>query len=89
MPPSPDMPSTKTEKPAKSKNKKQKAASNGKVPDAPPADGKLSGKVYAKELARLQVELVKMQEWIKATGYRAVVLFEGRDAAGKGGAIKR
>lgn len=44
---------------------------------------------YEKELSRLQVELVKLQEWIKHKGLRVVVLFEGRDAAGKGGAIKR
>jgi polyphosphate kinase 2 len=46
-------------------------------------------KVYEEELARLHVELVKLQEWIKARGLRAVVIFEGRDAAGKGGTIKR
>jgi polyphosphate kinase 2 (PPK2 family) len=46
-------------------------------------------KVYEKELERLQVELVKMEEWGAATGMRLVVVFEGRDAAGKGGAIKR
>jgi polyphosphate kinase 2 len=44
---------------------------------------------YGKELGRLQIELVKLQEWIRHEGVRAVVLFEGRDAAGKGGAIKR
>jgi polyphosphate kinase 2 len=44
---------------------------------------------YEKELRRLQVELVKLQEWIRQEGLRVVVLFEGRDAAGKGGAIKR
>ncbi|MGD0097190.1 MAG: polyphosphate kinase 2 [Terracidiphilus sp.] len=44
---------------------------------------------YERELARLQVELVKLQEWIKQEGLRVVILFEGRDAAGKGGAIKR
>jgi polyphosphate kinase len=48
----------------------------------------ISGKVYQQELARLQVELVKCQEWIKARGLKVVILFEGRDAAGKGGAIK-
>jgi polyphosphate kinase 2 len=48
----------------------------------------ISGKVYREELARLQVELVKCQEWIKARGLKVVILFEGRDAAGKGGAIK-
>ncbi|MFO7591158.1 MAG: polyphosphate kinase 2 [Acidimicrobiia bacterium] len=45
--------------------------------------------VYEAELARLQVELVKMQEWVRATGARVAVLFEGRDAAGKGGTITR
>ncbi len=44
---------------------------------------------YERELARLQVELVKLQEWVRHEGLRVVVLFEGRDAAGKGGAIKR
>ena len=46
-------------------------------------------RVYEQELLRLQAELVVMQEWIKTTGNRLVVLFEGRDAAGKGGTIKR
>jgi polyphosphate kinase 2 len=50
---------------------------------------KIKNVVYEAELARLQVELVKMQEWVKATGHRAVIVFEGRDAAGKGGTIKR
>lgn len=50
---------------------------------------KLSSKDYEKELARLQVELVKLQYWAKHTGTRIVLLFEGRDAAGKGGTIKR
>jgi polyphosphate kinase 2 len=44
---------------------------------------------YNRELARLQVELVKLQEWIRHEGVKVVVLFEGRDAAGKGGTIKR
>ena len=44
---------------------------------------------YERELSRLQVELVKLQEWIRQEKLRVVVLFEGRDAAGKGGAIKR
>src|SRR5215472_5689297 len=46
-------------------------------------------KVYERELFRLQAELVTMQEWVKAEGARLVVVFEGRDAAGKGGTIKR
>jgi polyphosphate kinase 2 len=44
---------------------------------------------YDEELRRLEIELVKLQEWVKHEGLRVVVLFEGRDAAGKGGAIKR
>jgi polyphosphate kinase 2 len=43
---------------------------------------------YVKELKKLQVELSHMQDWVKDTGYRAIVVFEGRDAAGKGGVIK-
>jgi polyphosphate kinase 2 len=50
---------------------------------------KLSKKKYEKELAKLQIELVKLQRWVKETGLKVVVLFEGRDAAGKGGTIKR
>ena len=50
---------------------------------------KLKNKVYLRELRKLQVELVKLQEWVKAKGLKVVVIFEGRDAAGKGGTIKR
>ncbi len=50
---------------------------------------RLDKTVYEAELNRLQMELVEMQEWVKASGARIVVIFEGRDAAGKGGAIKR
>ena len=50
---------------------------------------KIKTKIYEKELANLQVELVKLQEWIKNTGKKVVVIFEGRDTAGKGGTIKR
>jgi polyphosphate kinase len=80
--------------------KKQKAKSTIKAIDVPErpvfhymsegeGSSKLPTKEYEKELARLQVELVKMQYWVKHTGTRIVVLFEGRDAAGKGGTIKR
>ncbi len=53
------------------------------------AGKRLAKSLYETELERLQVELVRMQQWITATGARVVVIFEGRDAAGKGGAIKR
>ncbi len=56
--------------------------------DADAPAGKMSGKAYRKELARLHVELVKLQEWAVATGAKICVLFEGRDGAGKGGTIK-
>jgi polyphosphate kinase 2 len=49
----------------------------------------LSRKSYEKQKYRLQVELLKLQAWVKATGQKVVILFEGRDAAGKGGTIKR
>ncbi len=52
------------------------------------AGRKLKGKAYDKELRRLQAELCHLQEWVKATGERIVVVLEGRDAAGKGGTIK-
>ncbi len=52
-------------------------------------NGKLKKSCYEKEYAKLSIELVKLQEWIKAKGLKVVVIFEGRDAAGKGGVIKR
>ncbi|HMQ66747.1 MAG TPA: polyphosphate kinase 2, partial [Arachnia sp.] len=50
---------------------------------------RMNKELYEAELLALQAELVEMQEWVKETGARIVVVFEGRDAAGKGGAIKR
>ena len=50
---------------------------------------KLKTKVYEQELFKLQIELCKLQEWFKQSGTRAIVIFEGRDAAGKGGVLKR
>ncbi len=89
----------------KNKNKKKKAEKEqkatpendiqigGDLPAPKPDDEKTLrlGKDcdYERELSRLQVELVKLQEWIRHEGLRVVVIFEGRDAAGKGGAIKR
>ena len=62
---------------------------NGGSETTPEKKRKLETKFYEDELFRLQVELVKLQEWIKHEGLRVVVIFEGRDAAGKGGVIKR
>ena len=72
---------------AKSKARDQRADDqpSGDGPDARP---KLKNKVYLAELDRLQLELSKLQEWVKARGLKVVVIFEGRDAAGKGGSIK-
>jgi polyphosphate kinase 2 len=68
---------------------KSKGAANGADHAAEPKVARLPRAPYEKELFRLQAELVTLQEWVKDTGARLVVAFEGRDAAGKGGAIKR
>ena len=56
---------------------------------APQSGERFPKKIYERELIRLQGELVKLQEWIRAEGARLVIVFEGRDAAGKGSTIKR
>jgi polyphosphate kinase len=58
-------------------------------PQGPTADGSVDRRLYFRELFRLQGELVKLQDWVVHNKLKVVVLFEGRDAAGKGGAIKR
>ena len=84
----------------KDKEKKVKEAESVVAPNnaaAPPAaepkvsvsDKRMSTKDYEEEMRKLQIELVKLQEWIKYKGLKVVVIFEGRDAAGKGGTIKR
>jgi polyphosphate kinase 2 len=66
------------------------AIDQAEAPDAEPQRaGSLSKREYEAQLERLNIELVKWEEWIKARGLKVVALFEGRDAAGKGGAIKR
>ena len=65
------------------------ALSKGWREGAYPYMNLLSRKSYERQKYRLQVELLKLQAWVKETGQRVVILFEGRDAAGKGGAIKR
>jgi polyphosphate kinase 2 len=81
---------------AKKKNKDKKSSDRPAVTlrDRVDESGRVRAsavpkKVYEEELARLHVELIKLQEWIKARGLKVVVIFEGRDAAGKGGTIKR
>jgi len=59
-----------------------------KAVEKAPASGELSGKEYAKELKRLHVELVKLQQWVQHEGLKVCIVFEGRDGAGKGGTIK-
>jgi|SRR5580704_1447471 polyphosphate kinase 2 (PPK2 family) len=56
--------------------------------DAPEVHGKLKLNDYDRELARLQVELVKLQLWVVHKGLKLCIIFEGRDGAGKGGTIK-
>jgi polyphosphate kinase 2 len=87
----------KQEKKAKDKSEKPKETDQQdpdstvvKAPqDFKPENEPLKKKFYNKELSRLQVELVKLQEWVKHEKLKVVVIFEGRDAAGKGGVIKR
>ena len=71
--------------------KKKKGKSKEKTPEVQPEAGgrKLSRKEFDRELRKLQVELCHLQEWVKSKGLRIIVVFEGRDAAGKGGVIKR
>ena len=52
------------------------------------AKSKLNRKIYEKELRKLQVQLCRLQDWVKHKGLRVIIVFEGRDAAGKGGTIK-
>ena len=73
----------KKDKKAKKKNKRDQGADPGDTESA-----SLSGKDYEKELERLHVELVKLQEWVKHKGLKVCIVFEGRDGAGKGGTIK-
>jgi polyphosphate kinase len=71
------------------KTKQQKKRKNGSRSEEGKEQKQLKKDIYEPELARLQVELVKLQYWIKHQGLRLVMIFEGRDAAGKGGMIKR
>jgi polyphosphate kinase 2 len=89
----------KKKKKEKKLKEEQKLLATAAVPTAVPSENgyspeeegphKISKKEFEKEMEKLQVELVKLQEWVKYTGAKICVLFEGRDTAGKGGVIKR
>jgi polyphosphate kinase 2 len=80
----------KPEKVKGAKKTRSSDASSGLIAgDIKATKKKIKNDVYEQELARLQIELVKLQAWVKKEGLRIVVIFEGRDAAGKGGVIKR
>src|SRR5689334_23310522 len=64
------------------------SAANRRASDESGSDEKLKSKAYERELAKLHVELVKLQQWVVHKGLKVCVLFEGRDGAGKGGVIK-
>jgi polyphosphate kinase len=77
-------------KKGKGKDKAEKSAEEkAALPDEGAAGGKLSRKEFEQELHSLQVELTRLQAWVKAEGKRVMVVFEGRDTAGKGGVISR
>ena len=73
------------DEPAPSGEGTEQGAQNG---HADPSNGKLSNKDYERELKKLHVELVKLQEWVVHKGLKVCIVFEGRDGAGKGGTIK-
>jgi len=76
---------------AKKKHKDHKGHpdhASGNAPDAAAKPAKMKNKEYLSELEKLEAELVAMQEWVKATGAKVCIVFEGRDTAGKGGTIK-
>ena len=79
----------KASKQTTAKSKKSKGNGSAESADKSPKKKKIKNKIYEEELFRMQLELVKLQEWIKHKGLKVVVIFEGRDAAGKGGVIKR
>jgi polyphosphate kinase len=60
-----------------------------KMEDEPPYADRIKRKAYERELRKLQIELLKVQQWVNNSGSQLVILFEGRDAAGKGGSIRR
>ena len=89
---------SKKKKQKKERQRKNLGSGNGSPGAEPPGDDsaggeqqprKLKAKFYLEQLSKYHLELVKLQEWVKNRGLKVVVVFEGRDAAGKGGVIKR
>jgi polyphosphate kinase 2 len=80
---------SKKQKPKKSKQASDPPPANNPAEDNSTTEHRLKRKEYERELRKLQIELVRLQSWVKHSGARIVVVFEGRDAAGKGGVIKR
>ena len=81
----------RSQRTAEDKGRKRNAEGGDASAEAPvkaAEDVKLSNKAYERELKRLHVELVKLQQWVVAKGLKVCILFEGRDGAGKGGTIK-
>ena len=74
---------------ARAKGKEKGGETKGQVPKAVPEAEKMSAKAYAKAMKKLHVELVKLQQWVVAKGLKVCIVFEGRDAAGKGGCRRR
>jgi polyphosphate kinase 2 len=72
----------------KSKKTGKPGAKTARAESDSNSSGKLSNKDYERELKKLHIELVRLQEWVKAEGLKVCVVFEGRDGAGKGGTIK-
>jgi polyphosphate kinase 2 len=77
-----------TKKPSKGKSSGKSKVGQADAAAATTAKLELSGKEYSRELRKLHVELVKLQEWVKLKGLKVCIVFEGRDGAGKGGTIK-
>ena len=78
-----------TKKPSKGKSSVKSKVAQTDAAAATTAKAELSGKEYSRELRKLHVELVKLQEWVKLKGLKVCIVFEGRDRRGKGGTIKR
>ena len=83
-----DVPKGKGKGKGKGKKRDREAGEVSGQPGAASPGGKISDKAYAREMKKLHVELVKLQQWVLHKGLKVCIVFEGRDGAGKGGTIK-